>query len=136
MRGALPGIAALALVGTLSFATDARADEAEDPWFGKDKLLHYGVSAGIAGSGYAVGAMIFDKRAHALCVGAAAATLAGVSKELVDLGGYGNASWKDLAWDGLGMMTGLAVAWGIDLLIRGVSAERPPFAGNSGGIAF
>ena len=59
-----------------------------------------------------------------------------MGKELADLGGYGDPSWKDLAWDGLGMVTGLAVAWGLDLLIRGVSAEHPLFAGNRGGIAF
>jgi putative lipoprotein len=124
------------VVGTLSVAIDARADEADDPWLGRDKVIHYGVSAGIAGTGYVAGALIFDTRAHALATGAAAATLAGVGKELADLGGYGHASWKDLAWDGLGMVTGLAVAWGLDLLFRGVSGARPLFAGSRGGIAF
>jgi putative lipoprotein len=125
-----------ALVGTMSLETHAWADSSDDPWFAEDKLVHYGVSAGIAGSGYVAGALIFDTRAHALAVGAGAAALAGVGKELVDLAGYGNASFKDLAWDGLGMVTGLAVAWGIDLLIRGVSASQPLFAGNRCGIAF
>jgi putative lipoprotein len=116
--------------------TDARADGSDDPWTSSDKFIHYGVSAGIAASGYAVGAMIFDTRAHALATGAVAATIAGVGKEVADLGGYGNASFKDLAWNGLGMVTGLAVAWGIDLLIRGISAEHPAFARVRGGIAF
>jgi putative lipoprotein len=119
-----------------SVATTARADEPEDPWFGQDKVIHYTVSAGIAGGGYVAGALIFDTRAHALAVGAGAAALAGIGKELADLGGYGDPSWKDLCWDGLGMVTGLALAWGIDLAIRGVSADRPLFAGNRGGIAF
>lgn len=132
MRAWLAGIA---LVAVGSVTTNAHAEDA-DPWFGPDKVIHYGVSAGIAGGGYVAGALIFDTRAPALGVGAAAATLAGVGKELADLGGYGDPSWKDLAWDGLGMVTGLAVAWGLDLVIRGVSATRPLLAGNSGGIAF
>jgi putative lipoprotein len=115
---------------------EAHADTGDDPWLGQDKLLHYSVSAGIAGSGYVAGALIFDTRAHALAVGAGAAALAGVGKELADLAGLGNASFKDLAWDGLGMVTGLAVAFGIDLLIRGVSPSHPLFAGNCCGIAF
>ena len=129
-------IAVLAFVGASSVATTGQAAESDDPWLGQDKVIHYSVSAGIAGAGYVAGALIFDNRAHALGIGAAAATLAGVGKELADLGGYGDPSWKDLAWDGLGMVTGLAVAWGIDLLIRGVSGDRPLVAGNSGGIAF
>lgn len=136
MKRALAGVALIAFAGTMCVEREVRADQTDDPWFGQDKVIHYGVSAGIAGTGYAVGALIFDKRAHALAMGAGAAALAGVGKELADLGGYGHASWKDLAWDGLGLVTGCAVAWGLDLLIRGVSADHPVFAGNRGGIAF
>jgi putative lipoprotein len=135
-RGTLRLVALLAFVGASSVATNARADEVEDPWFGRDKVIHYSVSAGIAGAGYAAGALLFDTRAHALATGAGAAVLAGVGKELADLAGYGDPSWKDLAWDGLGMVTGLALAWGIDLAIRGVSVQHPLFAGIRGGIAF
>jgi len=113
------GTTLAALVGTLLLASEARADKPDDdPWVGQDKLLHYSVSAGIAGCGYVAGAMIFDARAHALALGAGSAALAGVGKEPADLGGYGNASWKDLAWDGLGIVTGLAVAWGVFLRLR------------------
>ena len=70
MRRAPSRVVLLAVLGTIFVATDARADGPEDPWFGPDKVIHYGVSAGIAGSGYVVGAMIFDTRAHALAVGA------------------------------------------------------------------
>ena len=141
MRSALPGVLFLAMVAIGLGETEARASDDTDPWLGRDKVIHYGVSAGIAGAGYVAGALIFDTRAHALVMGAGAAALAGVGKELADLGGYGDPSWKDLAWDGLGLVTGLAVAWGVDLLIRGVSAEPPVFAGaqaleKSGRIAF
>ena len=136
MKRPLSGVIFAVGVGTMLVATDARADASDDPWTSSDKFIHYGVSAGIAVTGYVAGAMIFDTRAHALATGAVVTTIAGVGKELSDLGGYGNASFKDLAWNGLGMVTGLAVAWGIDLLIRGISADRPAFALGRRGIAF
>src|SRR6218665_803793 len=33
---------------------------ARDSWFARDKALHYGVSAGLAGAGYVGGALLFD----------------------------------------------------------------------------
>ena len=136
MRRTLPAVVVGAFAA-LFVAGDAHADTtANDPWDSTDKFIHYGASAGIAASGYVVGALIFEPRAHALAVGAGAAAFAGISKELLDLDGAGNASWKDMAWNGLGLVSGLAVAWGIDLLVRGVSAEHPLFARNRGGIAF
>lgn len=134
MRRALTGGIVAFVVGSVFVPAELRAED--DPWTSRDKVIHYGVSAGIAAGGYVAGALVFDTRAHALVMGAGAATIAGVGKELVDLGGHGNASWKDLAWDGLGMITGLALAWGVDLLIRGISAERPAIARTGGGIAF
>jgi putative lipoprotein len=114
------------LLATALVAPVARADD--DPWTSQDKLLHYGVSAGIASGGYVAGAIVFDERAYALATGATLAVIAGVGKELADLAGFGDPSWKDLAWDGLGMLTGLALTWGIDLAIRGVSARQPALA--------
>lgn len=128
-------LAGAILVASVFVGTDARAAD-DDPWFGDDKLLHYGVSAGIAGAGYVTGALLFGTRAHGLILGAGVTAIIGVSKEVRDAIGPGNPSWKDLAWDGLGMVTGLGIAWGLDLLIRGVSAEHPLFAVDRGGIAF
>jgi len=53
------------------------------------------------------------------------AAAAAIGKETLDLAGYGDPSWKDLAWDGVGMVAGLAVAWGVDLIARGVSEKHP-----------
>jgi hypothetical protein len=39
---------------------------------------------------------------------------AGVAKELWDLSGRGDPSWKDLAWDGVGTAAGLVTAWCFD----------------------
>ena len=54
--------------------------------------------------------------------GAALAVGAGVAKELWDLEGHGDASWKDLTWDLVGATTGvllsLAVDWSIHRLFQ------------------
>jgi putative lipoprotein len=107
-------------------APPARADD-PDPWFGKDKALHFAASATIAAGGYTIGAAVFDARRDALLLGGGLAALAGVGKEALDLAGYGDPSWKDLAWDGIGTIAGLALAWGLDLAIRGVSDRHPLF---------
>lgn len=62
---------------------------------------------------------------HALIFGGAAAAAAGIGKEVLDAVGSANASWRDLAWDGIGTVT--AIAWGLDLLVRGVSKRHPAF---------
>lgn len=115
---------ATALVGFV-VAFPARAHAEDDPWFGKDKALHLAATSTIAAGGYAVGAIAFEARGHALLFGGGLALTAGVVKEALDLGGLGQASWKDLAWDGIGTAAGLLVAWGVDLVVRGVSARRP-----------
>lgn len=110
----------------LFVAAPARADD-PDPWFSRDKGYHFAVSATIASGGYVAGAFLFDARGHALIFGASLTAAAGIGKEILDATGYGDPSWKDLAWDGIGMVTGLAVAWAIDLAVRGVSDEHPVF---------
>jgi putative lipoprotein len=95
-------------------AGPACAADADDPWLGRDKALHFGASATIAGGGYGVAALIWDDTGPRLAGGGALAAAAGLGKELYDLGGPGDASWRDLAWDAIGAATGLAIAWTID----------------------
>jgi putative lipoprotein len=137
-------LAGAALVVVLALGRSAGAAPPEpdpDPWFGQDKALHFAASSTIAAGGYAVGAALFDARGHALLFGGALAAAAGIGKEALDLTGFGDPSWRDLAWDGIGTFAGLAVAWGVDLLVRGVSSKRPlfvmPAAGTpQGGLRF
>jgi uncharacterized protein YfiM (DUF2279 family) len=97
-----------------------RADAADpDPWLGRDKALHAVVSAGIAAGGYGAAASQTDDRGWRLLTGAGLALGAGVGKEVLDLYGLGDASWRDLTWDVIGTATGLGVAWIIDRLISG-----------------
>lgn len=106
-------------------APPARA--ADDAWTGTDKTVHFAASAGIAAGGYAVGTLAFDARGHALVLGGALSLVVGAGKEVADLAGAGTPSWKDFAWDAMGAVAGLAVSWGIDLLVRGVGDAHPLF---------
>lgn len=101
-----------------------RADD-PDPWFGRDKMLHFGASAVLAGGGYAAGTALFDARYEALLLGGGVALTAGATKELADMAGAGTPSWRDFAWDVVGTAVGLGLAWGVDLALRGTSQERP-----------
>ena len=51
-----------------------------------------------------------------LGVGAGFALTVGIGKELWDLAGHGDPSWKDLAWDALGTGVGVLIAWIVDRL--------------------
>jgi putative lipoprotein len=99
-------------------AAGARADP--DPWFGRDKALHFSFSAGIAGGGYGVAAQVTqdsnDARRWRLLTGAGLAIAAGGGKEILDRYDGGDASWRDFTWDLVGTATGLGIAWLIDRL--------------------
>jgi putative lipoprotein len=97
----------------------------DDPWLGEDKAKHFAVSAVVAGGGYGLSAALVDARGHALILGGAFAFGVGVAKEVADLAGLGDPSWKDLTWDALGTASGLAIAWGVDLIVRGVGPAHP-----------
>ena|SRR5688572_19789937 len=94
----------------------ARADT-EDPWWGRDKALHFGVSAGLAAGGYAAASPLVEPRWQRATLGAGFALTLGAGKELYDWSGHGHASWKDFAWDVLGAAVGTAIALGIDLAL-------------------
>jgi putative lipoprotein len=116
-----------ALASALAVASPAYADDT-DPWVARDKALHFDVSAGLAAAGYGVAAgWLVDARWKALAVGGGLALGAGAAKELVDATHVfgGDPSWRDFAWDVLGTVAGLALAWGVDVLLGGASAQRP-----------
>jgi putative lipoprotein len=89
-----------------------------DPWFGPDKVLHFAASGSLAMVGYAGAAMITTRRPERAGVGAGLAIGAGVAKELWDLDGHGDASWRDLTWDLVGATTGVLVALAIDWTVH------------------
>jgi len=115
-------VLAASVLALLASSPDARA-ASPDPWFGRDKLLHFGVSAGLASGGYWTAALLTDEPFVKLGVGAGTALAAGTAKELWDLSGRGNASWRDLTWDVVGTLCGLAVSWGLDWLLSEAGDE-------------
>jgi putative lipoprotein len=112
----------MALVALSGTATPARADD--DPWTGADKAQHFAASAGLAGTGYGVARPFAGAPVPSLIAGAGLALSAGITKEILDLGGDGTASWKDLTWDAMGTATGVAVALLVDLLVGVVPRGR------------
>jgi putative lipoprotein len=111
----------------LLVAPAARASDA-DPWFGPDKAKHFGASALLASAGYGATALVTDDRRLRLAVGGGFAFSLGIAKELWDLSGHGDASFRDLTWDAVGTITGLAVALGIDWTIHRLVGRRPATA--------
>jgi len=117
-RRAVAAISVAACVASLTAAPpSARATEAADPWFGRDKALHFAATATIATAGYGGAALVTDSRTARVVAGASLAMAVGIGKELWDLAGHGDPSWKDLTWDAIGTTTGLLTARGIDWLV-------------------
>jgi putative lipoprotein len=109
---------AFAIAGTMMVSPASALSSDDDPWFGRDKALHFGVSAAIASTGYAIGTAVFEQRWKAAALGGGLAVGAGAGKELVDLAGYGDPSWRDFTWDLVGTAVGLGLAFAIDSLVR------------------
>lgn len=115
-RALLPCVVALLLGG---YAQQAAA---QDAWWGADKALHFSVSAGLAAGGYAIAVPIIDAPWARATIGASFSLTLGIAKELYDLSGAGDASWRDFTWDVLGTATGVLLALGVEWLV-GVLSE-------------
>lgn len=114
MKAAVACAAAL----LMPIAATPRVQAADsDPWFAHDKYLHGSVSAALSLTGYAAASSTTTDLRWRFGTGAALALTAGVGKELLDLGGPGDASWRDLTWDVVGTATGLAIAYMLDAYV-------------------
>lgn len=125
---AVPFAAALLLAPARALADPPAAEPVlntnPDPWFGPDKALHFTVSSLIAGGGYGGMAIFTDRIATRIAFGAGLGIAIGAGKELWDLSGHGDPSWKDFTWDLIGTAVGVGIAVTIDLATR--SPERAP----------
>ncbi|MFP2962073.1 YfiM family protein [Myxococcus sp. 1LA] len=88
-----------------------------DEWLGPDKPKHFAACFVLAGAGYTGGALLFDKPHARWLTGAGLAMGVGVAKEVYDKGRGTTFSMKDLAWDGIGTASGLAVSYLVDRLL-------------------
>ena len=99
-----------ALVFTIwTQAGPAMQPSARDPWFGRDKFLHFAASAAIQTATHSVLRANGADYARASRAAAMVTLTAGVSKEIWDHRRGGDASWRDLTWDAIGGATGAVV---------------------------
>jgi len=118
--------AALALFSSLICGSAAARDA--DPWFGPDKALHFGFSVVLGAGGYAASSPWLDSRNERALAGGAFSLTIGAGKELWDLSGHGDPSWRDFTWDVIGTATGVALAAGLDALTSSKAGPRPSIA--------
>ena len=107
---AVPLLAAAVLLGSSGCASLRRPD---DPWFGRDKLYHFAVSAAIGGGATQAA---HEQDWNDVDAGAGAIGLAfviGAGKEAHDKNVKRTYwSWKDMVWNVLGALAGAAaVSW-------------------------
>src|SRR5258706_10545493 len=106
----------LVALPALALPSIASAQES-DPWWGQDKALHFGISAGLAAGGYAASTPFVEARWQRAAIGSGFALSLGAGKELYDLSGHGDPSWKDFAWDVAGTAVGVAIALAVDVAL-------------------
>ena len=99
--------------------------QSDDPWLGRDKLLHFSLELGITGAAYALSVPLVEPAWQRALLAAGVGLSVGVAKELYDATGHGDPSLRDLSWDVLGCAAGVGVALLIDLCLR-EPARAPP----------
>jgi putative lipoprotein len=104
-------------------ALPARAQD-DDPWLGHDKMAHFGVSIALGAGGYGGATLLVKPRWQRALIGGAVALSVGGAKELWDLAGHGDPSWRDFTWDLAGSTVGVALGYLIDLTVSHVQARR------------
>lgn len=95
-----------------------------DGWWGPDKELHLFVSAGVASTSwwFAKSLRLSDPVASGCAL--SLTLLVGGAKELVDLTGRGDPSWKDFTWDAIGAAVGVVLGLVIERLVPELAAPR------------
>ena len=85
-----------------------------DPWWGRDKALHFSACFFFAADGYASASVLTKRESTRMAAGAGLAVAAGAAKEVYDRYYGGDASLRDLTWDVVGAATGTVVSWLVD----------------------
>jgi putative lipoprotein len=124
VRRFLAPLAAAAIFSTSTTALATPPQSDPDPWLGRDKAYHFLACAGITGAAYGVTALGTPDIRLRVVFGAGAGIGAGAAKELLDLAGFGDPSWRDFAWDVIGTVIGVGIAVSIDFAVRGIGPIR------------
>lgn len=117
-------VAAFAIAAAVMLAPKAARAADPDPWFGPDKALHFGVSVGLSAGGYGVSALVLHEPWQRAIAGAGFSLTLGAGKELYDLSGHGDPSWKDFTWDVVGTAVGVGLALLVDAAVSSSSAHH------------
>jgi putative lipoprotein len=117
-----------AFVFVILCASAAEPPAASAQLLRRDDRLHLGLSSLIAFGTYGVVALVDERESLRVGIGAAVALGAGIAKELWDLSGRGDPSWRDLGFDLVGTGIGLLAGWLLGLVVRRVRGpeESPP----------
>jgi len=108
MGGFVLALLALCLLSAPCSAAD------KDPWWGRDKALHFSACFLFAADGYAGASVFTTRESTRLAAGTGLAVAAGAAKELYDKYAGGDASLRDFTWDVVGAATGTVVSWLVD----------------------
>lgn len=117
------GLTVCVAFGLFALSTPALASDA-DPWFGRDKALHFGFSVALSAGGYATSSLWLDRSYERALAGSTFSLTLGAGKELWDLSGHGDPSWRDFTWDVIGTAVGTGLALAGDALLSHEHAAR------------
>ena len=107
-------LAPISIAATALALTVARPAAAEE-FFGADKALHFGFSAGISLGSYGVSTLFLDEPWQRALFAGAFTLSVGAGKEIWDAAGSGDPSWQDFAWDAAGTTVGVGIAFTLDV---------------------
>ena len=82
----------------------------------KDKQLHRGAGAVVAGWGYLLPSAASGWKP--MVYGLGSATIAGAGKELADLGGFGTPDWRDLEATVIGGAVSVGIIMGVKAIFK------------------
>ena len=100
----------------LLWSAQARAEA--DAWWAYDKGEHWIATTSISALGAELPRFWVESRVVRLGIGFGAAVVIGAAKELLDLTGFGDPSWKDFTWDLIGGATGALISLGVEWLVE------------------
>ncbi len=101
------------LFGSFQFGAPAERAPQGDRWFGRDKAYHFAASAAIQSVAHGVLRTSNDYRTASGVAGLTTLTV-GISKEIYDRADGRYFSWRDLAADAAGGVTGAVVVRQVD----------------------
>ena len=96
----------LILVFSLHFG---RTSAGSDPWFAPDKAKHFFVAAFVQSASFSGLRFTGMSRVASMAGATAVSSAVSIGKELYDLRYGGDPSFRDLAWDGAGIVAASAL---------------------------